>query len=312
LLGAIAEGPLLRVAASGGRPEPATRAGPGELHRFPSLLPDGRHFLFGALKVADQRVELRVGSLDQVEISRRLLEATSCARFAPPNRIVYSLDEALLAQELDLHRLETVGAPVLLSDRPEDRQGYLSQPRVDVAADGSMLYLNRDERPGELVWLDRQGKEFNARGNAYSEIGELDHAMEDYTSTIGLRPDYASAYFNRGLIYAGRGDLARAKRDFDLAVRVPPKTAWDFNIRGAAYLEKRDRGRALADFTHPAALRGGLRPNHGSVLIRARCSCSPGRLVNCSIPSNSTRSGPPAKWISIGRSFVRAPVNAII
>jgi serine/threonine protein kinase len=39
-------GPLLRVAASGGKPEPVTNPAQGSSHHYPAFLPDGKHFLY--------------------------------------------------------------------------------------------------------------------------------------------------------------------------------------------------------------------------------------------------------------------------
>ena len=71
-------GPLYRVAASGGTPSPVTRLDveAGEIsHRDPWFLPDGTHFLYAAVKAANQATTIRVGSLDSPAESRVLLEA---------------------------------------------------------------------------------------------------------------------------------------------------------------------------------------------------------------------------------------------
>jgi Tol biopolymer transport system component len=162
-----ASGPLWRVRASGGEAAPATLADGGEAgeesHRFPLFLPDGRHFLFLAdTSAMSDRVSVRVAALESVTAGRELLEASSAPRFAPPGELVFPRDGALLAQAIDLERLEMIGEPRQLDDRSELRVLLRGAPVVDLADDGRMLYAPPDPRPSALVWLDRRGVELGS------------------------------------------------------------------------------------------------------------------------------------------------------
>jgi tetratricopeptide (TPR) repeat protein len=59
----------------------------------------------------------------------------------------------------------------------------------------------------------------------------LDEAIEDFTATIRLAPQFADAYAQRGLAYFNRGDFDRAAADFERAkelgveVEQPPGSA---------------------------------------------------------------------------------------
>jgi eukaryotic-like serine/threonine-protein kinase len=161
LFGAGPREALGRVPAAGGRPEPATVLGEGEQsHRFPSFLPDGRHFVFAADGEFERNQHLvKVGSLDVLDAGRALLLADVAARFAAPRSLVFTRGRALLAQELDLRQLTLVGEPRLLTESPAPHGGFTGTPQVDVAADGAMLYRAPDLRPTELVWIDRAGRE---------------------------------------------------------------------------------------------------------------------------------------------------------
>ena len=59
---------------------------------------------------------------------------------------------------------------------------------------------------------------YSNRGNAFSNKGELDRAIEDYDHAIRLNPRDVRAYDNRGLAHTRKGDLDRAIQDFDQAV----------------------------------------------------------------------------------------------
>ena len=60
-------------------------------------------------------------------------------------------------------------------------------------------------------------KTYLNRGNAYTNLGQYQQAIEDYTKAIMLKPDYANTYNNRALVYlitkntgSGCGDAQKA------------------------------------------------------------------------------------------------------
>jgi len=156
------DAPLSRVPAAGGEPVPATAldVDKGEIsHRFPSFLPDGNHFLFGVEpQTAANRMRIKLASLDEVSKGKPLLEASAVPRFAAPNQLVFPRDAALMAQSIDLARLEMVGESKLLEERPSLLSAVTSVPVVEVAGRGEMLYAPVDPRPTAFVWLDRNGR----------------------------------------------------------------------------------------------------------------------------------------------------------
>src|SRR3954470_512375 len=60
----------------------------------------------------------------------------------------------------------------------------------------------------------------------YQELGELDHAIDDYTKVLS-RPEQrrirAKTYLNRGLMYSRKGALPEAVSDFTQAATLDPK-----------------------------------------------------------------------------------------
>jgi serine/threonine protein kinase len=105
-------GPLYRISAAGGRPEPATalRSTREASHRDPRFLPDGRHFLVWVLGEAETRGEY-VGSLGSTDI-RRLFDADGPADVAPPDHLLFVREGVLYAQRFDMRTLEPAGEPV--------------------------------------------------------------------------------------------------------------------------------------------------------------------------------------------------------
>jgi Tol biopolymer transport system component len=156
-----AQSALLRVSASGGLSTRATvlDSTHGEYsHRFPAFLPDGRHFIYGTHPEAQGNLfNICVASLDDPH-GRPLLLSATAAVFAPPGYLLFTRDQALLAQRIDLRALKMQGEPVSLSDQPEVSGSISLSPVASCTAAGQMLYGQRDNRPTDLVWVDRDGR----------------------------------------------------------------------------------------------------------------------------------------------------------
>jgi Tol biopolymer transport system component len=212
LFGAGPREALARVAAAGGQPAPATVLGEGETsHRFPSFLPDGRHFVFaadGEFERNQHRVKL--GSLEAVDAGRALLLADDAARFAAPRSLVFTRGQALLVQELDLRQLALVGEPRLLAESPANQGQFTGQPLVDVAVDGTMLYRAPDLRPTELVWLDLAGRELGPIARIEGTYAAPQVSPDGKRLMLGrLEPDGGTAIWVFDLA-TGRGERVSA------------------------------------------------------------------------------------------------------
>jgi Tol biopolymer transport system component len=81
------DAPLLRVSDRGGPTQPVTTIDlkPGDVsHRWPSFLPDGRHFLYLGLSVNDTRRGVYIGSIDELtQPTRPIFLSDSGAIYAP-------------------------------------------------------------------------------------------------------------------------------------------------------------------------------------------------------------------------------------
>ncbi len=157
---------LWQIPATGGKPRPLTTRRTDErerTHRWPTMLPDGRHVLFtvGTADITsfdDARIE--VVSLDTGE-RRTLIEGGMYGRYSPPGHLVYARSGALLAVPFDVKRLEVTGRPVeVVRDASTDPlNGYanfsLSRTGLLVYAPGGDLSRFYD---ATLLWVDRQGR----------------------------------------------------------------------------------------------------------------------------------------------------------
>jgi eukaryotic-like serine/threonine-protein kinase len=186
---------LSRLPAGGGNIEEVTALLPEQAsHRFPSFLPDNRHFVFyatGTAKVSG----LYLGDLQTKEI-QRLADADTTGAFVPPDIILFARQEILYAQKLDMRSLKPVGtaSPVLEHvGRDPSSQGSLA---VSASASGLVAYRTAGTVDRQLVWFDRSGKQLGT-------LGAADPALRP--SEIRISPDNTTVTLDR--IINGNGDV---------------------------------------------------------------------------------------------------------
>jgi serine/threonine-protein kinase len=126
-------------------------------HRWPSILPDGKHVLFTCWTAEGFDVEL--WNLQSRE-RKLLVKDGSYARFVPTGHLLFVRDSALMAQAFDEGELEVVGEPTkIVEDVHFDR--LTGAGFYDVSADGTLVYAPREEESdevyGRLVTLRRDG-----------------------------------------------------------------------------------------------------------------------------------------------------------
>jgi tetratricopeptide (TPR) repeat protein len=59
------------------------------------------------------------------------------------------------------------------------------------------------------IWND-----YVNRGNAWSELGEYQKALNDYELAFESKPNYNEAYYNRGIVFEKQNQLEKAKAEF--------------------------------------------------------------------------------------------------
>jgi Tol biopolymer transport system component len=155
----FAEGPLFRVSAAGGSPVAVTALDSTRLetsHRYPTFLPDGRHFLFTAVPPRQGRYTILVGSVDGMK-PKKVLEADGGAIFAAPGWLLYPRGTRLVAQRFDARTLKLEGGELALSDTPEFGYTY-GLPGVSASRSGALAYIPWIPPSNELVWCGLDGR----------------------------------------------------------------------------------------------------------------------------------------------------------
>jgi eukaryotic-like serine/threonine-protein kinase len=109
-----AGGVIHRVLAAGGQPTPITALDESKHeteHLGPSLLPDGRHFLFLAASSQTNESAVYVGSTDSKERTR-LFASDSKAVYASPGYVLFNRGDTVFAQAFDANTLTLKGEPI--------------------------------------------------------------------------------------------------------------------------------------------------------------------------------------------------------
>jgi serine/threonine protein kinase len=186
-------GPILRVPAGGGTPEPVNeteKPSAGGGYRLPQFLPDGRHFFFMAPRVGPRAPEraVHIGELGQVG-SQQLLLADSGAIYGS-DHLFFVRQGTLYAQRFDTARLRLRGAPIVVANQVFVDGVFL--PAVSVSPTGTIVYRsNSAATRRQFVWFDRQGK-------VLERVGEPDNSS---IQNPAMSPDGSTVAFSRMIDY---------------------------------------------------------------------------------------------------------------
>jgi eukaryotic-like serine/threonine-protein kinase len=153
--------PLFRVSAAGGEPAALTRLDQSRgqnTHRWPSFLPDGRHFLYLARSTRPEDSGVYVGSLDSPAVVR-VMSSESRASFGSPGYLLFARDRALVAQPFDTASLGVTGEVVevvedLQFSKADGYGTFTVSEHGELAFQSGAVAAPRSE----LAWFDRSGR----------------------------------------------------------------------------------------------------------------------------------------------------------
>jgi Tol biopolymer transport system component/predicted Ser/Thr protein kinase len=159
-------GAIYRVSDRGGTPAPVTFPNAPEnalSHRFPSFLPDGRHFLYLAMRaggsdgIREEQLGIFVGSTESRE-TLRLLPDRSNAVYVPPGFLLFRREDTLMAVPFDAGALKPKGAAVPVAT-PIQFSAMRAHGIFSASATGVLAYRRSAGAPRQrLEWFDRSGK----------------------------------------------------------------------------------------------------------------------------------------------------------
>ena len=148
--------PVFRISAAGGEAVAVTKLDQQGSHRWPTFLPDGRHFLYFALGTPE-KTGIYLASLEAEEPTR-LTASDSAAFYVPSGWLLWVRGGALLAQPLDLDRRALVGDSVTVADTAIDTATLALAPAFSVSSTGLVAYRTAGAATRQLRWFDSAGK----------------------------------------------------------------------------------------------------------------------------------------------------------
>ena len=172
--------PLYKIPAAGGTPTQitefdSTRA--ETTHRWPSFLPDARHFLYYARGTADDLKTLFVGSIDSKQRTK-LFDCDSRVVLASNKAdgrhfLLFVRDNGLMAQSFDMDKLTMNGEAYPVADDVEafGESGPTGYAAFSVSTDGTLAYRSHDNTDVQFVMFDRSSRQSTTLGvpGNYSE-----------------------------------------------------------------------------------------------------------------------------------------------
>jgi hypothetical protein len=159
-------GPLLKVSASGGTPEPATKitASVGnQAHRWPAFLPDGIHFLYfvdWSTGPNSPPNGIYVGSLNSLDSKLISSEIVGNTQFAS-GRFYYVREGSLMAQPFDLEHLQLAGPAEPVVPQELEQELAFSHAGFSLANSGVVVFQSAGDSVARFSWFDRTGKELD-------------------------------------------------------------------------------------------------------------------------------------------------------
>jgi serine/threonine protein kinase len=169
--------PIYRVSASGGPISKLTSQDPSKnetTHRWPSFLPDGRHFIFlaGSTFTPSESAtnSIMMGSLDSKE-TKLLFHTHYQAEYAS-GHILFLRQSSLMAQPFDVKRFELKGEAVPIAEQVLE-DSSIARASFSPSLNGLLFYAEGAAKNRQLVWFDRSGKQIGAvpGDDAYAGIG---------------------------------------------------------------------------------------------------------------------------------------------
>jgi len=158
-------GELHRVPENGGQPTALlalTSAG-GFSYRWPSFLPDGRHFLYFVLGEDPGSIGIHVASLDSQKTSR-VVSADAGAIYAAPGFLLYPSGDRLMGHRFDADRRLLDGEAFPVLDHIWWDSIATGATAVSASNSGLLASQTGGSVRSRLLWYDRSGRELGAIG----------------------------------------------------------------------------------------------------------------------------------------------------
>ena len=152
---------------------PSDATGTDVGYAYPHFLPDGKHFLFAAIR-KDKNHEVLIGSLDDSK-ARVVIRNGSYPKYVADGYILFSRDGYLMAQKFDAKSRTTSGEPFLAYPNQLNFYAAFGWAAFDATRNGYLSAKEQREPPRLLRWYDRSGQVLKTFGEPeYATAPRLD------------------------------------------------------------------------------------------------------------------------------------------
>ena len=100
---------------------------------------------------------------------------------------------------------------------------------------GARTWHSTTQSPTPTPITNRTATQYFDSGLEYSQGGEHQKAIANYTRAINLEPQNAKIWVNRGTAYRTLRQFEKAIRDLDKAIRLDPQNAKAYYHKGLSY-----------------------------------------------------------------------------
>ena len=163
-------GRIARVAERGGRAETLSHlvSRSGTSYRFPSFLPDGRHFLYYAIGL--DKASISVAAIDSKDVTP-IAPADGAAIYVPPGYLLFRSGERLVGQRFDAEQRRLLAEPFPVIDDIRWDGIATGATAVSTSDTGLVACQTGGQTMSRLLLYDRSGREIRPVGpeSAYWE-----------------------------------------------------------------------------------------------------------------------------------------------
>jgi serine/threonine protein kinase/Tol biopolymer transport system component len=133
-------------------------------HLWPNFLPDGKHFVYTALR-KDKKHDVLLGTLGS-ETSEILVRNASDPKYVRPGYLFFERNGYLFAQRFNSSKSGLAGDPVQVIAQQLSYVGLGGIANYDVSGNGVLTYQEQAEVRSRLVLRDAVGKQLQAFGES--------------------------------------------------------------------------------------------------------------------------------------------------
>jgi serine/threonine protein kinase len=220
IFSASAGTPISKIPEIGGTPVDVTvlsKSSQDAAHRWPTFLPDGKHFTYVVSAGQPESAGVFIGSIDDPSVRIRILPMQSQSTYVKSGHLLYVSESVLYARPFDLKTLSFTGEPAVIEQNVYAHKGtgwagYTASQTGVVAVElgSSLAFLQR-----QLVWYDRSSKKLEpiAEPGAYA--------------TIALSPDAKSVALEKRDPETSATDLWLMDLGRGVTTRLTSNPLWD-------------------------------------------------------------------------------------